>query len=432
MIYKNVRKFILGRADFYWEYNKKGICFLKKENKKAKRLSEKKLLGHFEGKVTLGFSPFIDNERVMFCGLDFDAHTSKELTEEQNNNLILEAKEDSEKVFEYLKSLNLPVVLNSSGSKGRHVRITCEGEKGKDARIFLKYILGKVLGDNDKHEIFPKQDLLCKERPFGNQMKGMLGIHPKYNKRANIISNGKILDLAESIKYIDNIINNLDKYSKIKTPTKDYKRLLEEVEKKIIRVDSLDKSNVNYSSQGNVPKYCAVMEEIICKYCLPSKGTHTRHACIDPNIASYGITHPKVKKEYAQKQGRVSDTAFRNWSKYWGDSPIFKCSQIIGYLKYHSKSENHCKDGLKKCLNCPTFKNFQIKEGRVKGWAISLNIRKIAEEQNMLKCPKCNSDFIFNELSGYYKCKYCKTFGGLKSFALLCYKNKLEVKNDSS
>ena len=182
-MHNNITKFILGRSDFYWEYSKKGVPFLIKDlEKKPKKLSEEKLQEHFDGKTTLGFSPFIDNERVMFCGLDFDAHTSKELSAEENQALVIEAQEDSEKVYDYLQSLNFPVILNSSGSEGRHVRITCEGEKAKDVRIFLKYILGKVLGDEDKHEIFPKQDNLCEERPFGNQMTGMLGIHPQEDK----------------------------------------------------------------------------------------------------------------------------------------------------------------------------------------------------------------------------------------------------------
>lgn len=60
-----------------------------------------------------------------------------------------------------------------------------------------------------------------------------------------------------------------------------------------------------------------------------------------------------------------------------------------------------------------------------RGWACSINIKRMAKRHNLLNCPKCNIPFLFKEHLGFYKCKSCGDYGGLKRFALLCYvKNK--------
>ena len=59
------------------------------------------------------------------------------------------------------------------------------------------------------------------------------------------------------------------------------------------------------------------------------------------------------------------------------------------------------------------------------GWACSINIKRMAERHGLLNCPKCNIPFSFKEVLGFYKCKSCGMFGGLKRFALMCFdKNK--------
>lgn len=49
-----------------------------------------------------------------------------------------------------------------------------------------------------------------------------------------------------------------------------------------------------------------------------------------------------------------------------------------------------------------------------KGWALSINIKKMAERKGWLKCSNCNVFFEFNELMGWYKCGCSK--GGIKKF----------------
>jgi hypothetical protein len=58
------------------------------------------------------------------------------------------------------------------------------------------------------------------------------------------------------------------------------------------------------------------------------------------------------------------------------------------------------------------------------GWACSINIKKMAERYNLLNCPTCNVPYSFNEILGQFKCSKCGDFGGLKTFAVLCYRNK--------
>ncbi len=46
------------------------------------------------------------------------------------------------------------------------------------------------------------------------------------------------------------------------------------------------------------------------------------------------------------------------------------------------------------------------------GWAKSINIKKMAERREMLECPKCQTNFKFNERLGWFKCDCSK--GGIK------------------
>jgi len=65
------------------------------------------------------------------------------------------------------------------------------------------------------------------------------------------------------------------------------------------------------------------------------------------------------------------------------------------------------------------------------GWACSVNIKKMAERNNLLNCPKCNVPFEFNERIGFYKCPECKRFGGLKKFSNLIL-NHCKNKDDTT
>ena len=65
------------------------------------------------------------------------------------------------------------------------------------------------------------------------------------------------------------------------------------------------------------------------------------------------------------------------------------------------------------------------------GWAISIDIRRLADRKGWNKCPKCKSNFGFNTKIGFFKCECSK--GTIKQFVELMSKQKdVEVVNDGN
>lgn len=60
------------------------------------------------------------------------------------------------------------------------------------------------------------------------------------------------------------------------------------------------------------------------------------------------------------------------------------------------------------------------------GWALSINIKTMAERNKFIKCPKCNKNFEFNENLGFFKCNSCGLYGGIKLFTELIHNSKKE------
>lgn len=406
---QNIMKFMCGRTDFYWEYHN-GVPATKKE-----QLTPIKLKNHFEGGNALGFSPFMDNERIMFLGWDFDAHTNPELSEEENSNLIKQAQTDSLKVYEYLNHLGFRVILNSSGSKGRHVRLLCEGANAKAMRVYGHYIQWKILGQHDKHEVFPKQDDLNETRPYGNQMKGLMCIHPIKKGFAGVIQNGEVLSLKDSINAIIKELEKPSVYCNISES--DFKRIENLMSPHPIKTTNETTDTLHF---------CGFIEQIATKKVLPSKGKYARHTCLDPNIQAYSYFNPNAKVQYAETQGRHSDTAFRNWESYWEDNkPVLKCGQIIGYLK-NNQENSACQEGLKICQSCKYYQDYLLEGAEPKGWAKSISITKMAKRYNFEKCHLCSNPFTFRDSIGTYSCQFCGVSGGLKQFASLIFKKITE------
>lgn len=419
---EKILKFMCGRMDFYWEY-KNGVPFMTKEE-----LTPDKLNLHFIGGNALGFSPFIDNDKVMFIGWDFDAHTSSDLTDEENNKLIEDAKNDAVLVYNFLRNKGLAVILNSSGSKGRHVRLYCEGANAQKMRVYGHYVLWKLFGDIHKHEVFPKQDRLSEQTPYGNQMKGYLCVHPKHKKRANIIAGDRILDFENSLKVIEMTLEG--GMGILKMDTEDYETVKQLMKGK--NAPSFNPGAFTLSNSGsvNIPR-CNFIEQIATKFVLPSKNKYSRHTCIDPNIQAYSYLSPASKIKYAKMQGRNSDTAFRNWEHYWnGGKPSFNCGQIISYLKNHNDNDT-CKKGLKFCEECKHFKEHKEKRDKPFGLANNLLITQVATQNNFRHCPVCKASFIFDDIKGLWYCKNCKKGGSLKKLlkVILFYKKKQEAIN---
>jgi len=408
---KAIVSFTIGKINFFWKYMN-GVPFCVK-----REFTPEDLNNHLIGAKVFGFSQFIDNERIMFGAVDFDAHRDEDDTDEDYQKKVIEAQQDSKKVYEYMKSLKLPVIENSSGSDGRHVRWYVNGAPAKNVRMYLKFVLYKLLGDPNKHEVFPKQDCLTKDKPYGNQIKGMLCVHPKHKKRANVMAGNKVLDLDKSIEVMKMALENSGNIPKFSQADYD-------------TIQSLDKSHT-YIEKYNTPEYigamqdipkqCGFFEDVATKYSLPSKDKYSRHFCLDSQMAGYGITHPKTRIAYATTQGRTSHTAFDNWKKYWiNGKPEFKCGVIISYLRNHAKFGNkNAMIGLKKCLSCPRFKKFISSSHKPKGRTRILNIENVAKREKVINCLKCNKPFSFNIYNSTFKCSSCGKFGGIRQLLKL-------------
>ena len=408
---KAYKSFSIGRTDFYWEYCPLVPFCMKKE------LIAEDLNNLLVGSKVIGASPFIDNNNVMFGALDLDAHKDKDDTEEDYQKKVITAQSDAKKVYEYMKSFNLPVILNSSGSAGRHIRWFVGGVPAKNVRMYLKFVLYKLLGDPNKHEVFPKQPCLTEDKKYGNQMKMPLCVHPKHKKRANVIINDEILDIQDSIKEMKNALKNAGNIPKFSQEDYDTIQTLDESHNYVEKYNSQEYTE----EMQDIPEYCAFFEDVATKYPLPSKDKYSRHFCLDSNMAGYGISHPETKIAYANAQSRTSHTAFDNWKKYWvNGKPEFKCGQIVAYLRNHSKhGDKNCILGLKKCLACPKFKEFMLRKIPVRGYAKSMSIIKFAKKHNFTKCPYCNADFKFTDSHGFFECEKCNYRGGLTKFAEL-------------
>lgn len=416
---KSIISFNIARVDFFWEYCN-GVPFCQK-----REFTPEDFNNHLIGAKVFGFSPFLDNNNIMFGAVDFDAHRDDDDTDEDYQKKVIQAQQDSKKVYEYMKSLKLPVIENSSGSDGRHVRWYVNGAPAKNIRMYLKFVLYKLLGDPNKHEIFPKQDNLLKERPYGNQIKGMLCVHPKHKKRANVMAGDRVLDLDKSIEVMKMALENSGNVPKFSQA--DY-NTIETLDKSHTYIEKYN--NPKYiESMQNIPKQCGFFEDIATKYSLPSKDKYSRHFCLDSQMAAYGLSHPETRIAYANAQGRSSHTAFDNWKKYWVDGkPEFKCGVIISYLRNHTKYGNkNAMIGLKKCLSCPRFKKFintSNEPNKPKGRIRVLDIEKVAKREKIIDCLECNKPFSFNTDNSTFKCSSCGEFGGIRQLLKLSIKQK--------
>lgn len=144
-----------------------------------------------------------------------------------------------------------------------------------------------------------------------------------------------------------------------------------------------------------------------CPSCGCSSGTNFK---VYPETNSYFCFH--------------SHTGGSIWESIAISESIKTCSEIGKNCLSESDSKEILKVAVDKYgLKLPDLKVQETLEP--KGWALSLNIRKIAERRNMLGCPSCNSPFEFNERMGWYKCNCSK--GGIRSFMEMCLRM---VKNE--
>jgi hypothetical protein len=168
---------------------------------------------HLEGKETLGLYLLNKEDQVFLSVIDIDIDKKALLEyakdEEEQQKLHQLTHKDAVKVASICDDLGIPVLIEDSGYKGRHLWFFFEKPiTAKLARTFLKFIIEKAdEPDSGIHrEIFPNCDKL-KGKGYGPLIKLPLGIHKTTGRRCLILDREgdplkEQMDALSQIKYI--------------------------------------------------------------------------------------------------------------------------------------------------------------------------------------------------------------------------------------
>jgi len=105
---------------------------------------------HLKGKESLGIYPLLDDGTCHFAAIDID---------QKDFNQALAVRKE-------LLNLSINSYIAASKSKGYHIYVFAEGKFiARDIRRLFHHILDKL---NIKAEIFPKQDRVTEQTPYGN------------------------------------------------------------------------------------------------------------------------------------------------------------------------------------------------------------------------------------------------------------------------
>lgn len=148
---------------------------------------------HLDGKETLGLYLLNREDQVNLCVIDIDIDKKALLDYtndgEKQQTLHQLTHKDAVKVASICDDLGIPVLIEDSGYKGRHLWFFFEKPiKAKVAKTFLKFIIEKA-GEPESgihREIFPNYEKL-KEKGYGPLIKLPLGIHKRTNRRCLIL-----------------------------------------------------------------------------------------------------------------------------------------------------------------------------------------------------------------------------------------------------
>ena len=177
-----------GRRDFFayqWvdEKGRRGFYPVNRS------LSAEELTNHLRGKNTLGLYLLDDEDRVSIAVIDIDVD-QKALLEyakdvQETKKLHLLTHHDAIRIASVCDDLELPVLIEDSGYKGRHLWFFFDSPvTAKLARSLLKFIVERAGKPSSgiHWEIFPNCDRL-KGKGYGPLIKLPLGIHKRTNRR---------------------------------------------------------------------------------------------------------------------------------------------------------------------------------------------------------------------------------------------------------
>lgn len=213
-------KLVLNRQDAYAFQNADGTYF-----KVKNMVTDKVIEDHIKGDVTIGAYQFNLENKVKWICFDIDSHAPKNIveTKEDVENRDKVAENSKDRMFNFLRSVKIPFLLEYSGSlHSYHFWIFLEPVDGKIARQFALDIKREV--DIDC-EVFPKQDRIGKDG-FGNLVKVPFATHRKNGLKSSILVNG---ELTRDIENLQIEILDIEKYpipepvkNPAKTPIKRY------------------------------------------------------------------------------------------------------------------------------------------------------------------------------------------------------------------
>jgi len=171
---------------------------------------------------------------------------------------------------------------------------------------------------------------------------------------------------------------------------------------------NLIKDNTEFI-QIESPGECAFMDYCLENYIVPGD----RHKILSSHMAKYLMNKKDkeiLKRKYIQTQkGTLNDiNGWENWFKKNTQESSFNCGALINFQKL--------KGIPLKCIGCSKYNQNKIEP---RGWALSVSIKEMAKNHSLEKCPKCNTQFEFNDKLGWWKCNKCNKQGGIKKFAQL-------------
>ncbi len=177
-----------GREEFFarqWidEKGRRGFSSINRP------LNLAEIKNHLDGKETLGLYLLNKADQVSLSVIDIDIDQKALLeyakNEEESSKLHHLTHQDAIRIASVCDDLGIPVLIEDSGYKGRHLWFFFESPiKAKLARIFLKFIIDKSgkPADGIHWEIFPNCDKL-KGKGYGPLIKLPLGIHKRTGRR---------------------------------------------------------------------------------------------------------------------------------------------------------------------------------------------------------------------------------------------------------
>jgi|GEM_PF-1315836 len=194
--------------------NRKDCYGVQRQDKKGKWIFQKisfpvtdsLIAQHLKGEVTIGtYQVGLDSTAKVIC-LDIDAHTKGTETEEQKQAIYDKAERGRERLFNFLNSINVPSLLENSGSPhGYHIWIFIQPVEAAKAKYFGEQLRKEAGFEKDDIEVYPKQGKLWSRSDYGNLVKLPLAFHNKHNAWSKILVNGEwVTDFKNlEIKVID-------------------------------------------------------------------------------------------------------------------------------------------------------------------------------------------------------------------------------------